>query len=99
VAEELVDLLILVQEPFLQFLPHDFIHALLHLASFDDEEVVLCCCCAKAKPLIPMMAMAKKSFFMISSFFKGKTQRYTIFFGEIKLLLLLPPQWFRQVVD
>jgi hypothetical protein len=52
------------QEPFLQLLsPHDFMHDLLHLLSFEAEAV--CCCCPKAKPLIPIMAAAKKIFFMI----------------------------------
>jgi hypothetical protein len=55
------------QEPFLQFLPHDFMHALLHLASFEEVEAV---CCPKAKPVIPIRAAAIKSFFIMYMGFK-----------------------------
>jgi hypothetical protein len=65
VEEVLVDLLILVQEPLLQFLPHDFIHALLHFAFLVSLVLEEADCCAKAKPVIPTIAMAKKSFFMV----------------------------------
>ena len=55
------------QEPFLQLLlPHDFAHDLLHLLSLlSFEAEAVCCCCPKAKPVIPVMATAKKIFFMI----------------------------------
>jgi hypothetical protein len=99
VAEVLVDLLILVQEPFLQLLPHDFIHALLHLASLEDEDEVLCCCCAKAEPVIPMMAIAKKSFFMICRVLYGKNTKIYKFFRTNQTFVTFAPQWFRQVAD
>ena len=68
---EVAFLLLFVHELALQLLPHDFMQALLHFAFFDVEAV--CCCCPKAKPVIPTIAIAKKSFFMIFSDFKIKT--------------------------
>lgn len=71
VAVELVFLPSFVQhEPFLQLLsPHDFMHDLVHLLSF--EVAAVCCCCPKASPVIPTTAMVKKIFFIIIKVFNG----------------------------